>query len=302
MNKKSSTSYQVSNMRQGPLVAVVGQTASGKSTIATQLARQFNGEIIAADSWTVRKRLDIGTAKPSAQERANAPHHMIDIIEPCDDFTAVEFQRRARRVIDDIIERGKLPLLVGGTGLYVDSVLYNYSFSPKASKTERETYNKMTITQLLAEADSRGIDTSSIDIRNKRRIIRLLETGGHNPIKQPLRKNTLILGVRLPKEALGQRIEARVEQMIADGLEQEVRVLSETYGWQCEGLKGIGYIEWRDYFEGNQSLEQTKQRIIQSTNKLAKRQHTWFKRSSDIVWCDDIETAKQQMYAFLAEK
>lgn len=283
-------------------MAVVGQTALGKSTIATQLARQFNGEIIAADSWTVRKKLDIGTAKPSMRERTNVPHHMIDIIEPCADFNAVEFQRRTRRVIDNIIERGKLPLLVGGTGLYVDSVLYDYSFSPKASKAERETYNKMTIAQLLAEADSRGVDASSIDIRNKRRIIRLLETDGYNPIKQSLRKNTLVLGLHLSKETLGQRIEWRVEQMIAAGLEHEVRVLSEAYGWQCEGLKGIGYIEWRDYFDGNQSLEQTKQRIIQSTNKLAKRQHTWFKRSSDIVWCDDIETAKRQMYAFLAEK
>lgn len=287
-------------MPQGPLVAIVGQTASGKSTIAMQLAKEFTGEIIAADSWTVRKQLDIGTAKPSPQDRNEITHHLIDIIEPDDNFTAVEFQRLARQAIEDISARKKLPLLVGGTGLYVDSILYNYSFSPPGSDAQREQYNHMTIEQLIAEARQKHLDLTSIDIRNKRRIIRLLETGGFVPKKQLLRPNTLVIGVQSSKDKLQQKIEERVSQMLVSGLEQEVKSLSEQYGWDCEGLKGIGYIEWRDYFSGQQSVEQTKLRIIQATRQLAKRQRTWFKRNKDIVWCSSLEEARQQMYTFLS--
>ncbi len=299
MNKKSSNSYKMSNMSQTPLVAIVGQTASGKSAIAMQLAKEFNAEIIAADSWTVRKQLDIGTAKPSAGDRQSVGHHLIDIVEPCEDFTAVEFQRSAKTAIKDIASRGKLPLLVGGTGLYVDSILYDYSFSRKGSSKERERYNAMTIDELLKEATGRNLNTSIIDVRNKRRIIRLLETNGAVPQRRPLRPNTLVLGVKIPKQQLESAIKQRVNQMIRSGLETEVRKLCEKYGWECEGLKGIGYIEWRDFLDGDQTLEQTKQRIIQSTRQLAKRQHTWFKRSQDINWCSSYEQVQHKMCTFL---
>ncbi len=300
MTKKSNIKYQISDMLQGPLVVIVGQTASGKSAIAMQLAKEFSGEIIAADSWTVRRQLDIGTAKPSLGEQNKTPHHLIDIVDPCGDFTAVEFQRLARQASQDISWRNKLPLLVGGTGLYIDSILYNYSFSPKGTELQRERYNQMSIEQLIQEASDRQLNLESIDIRNKRRIIRLLETDGYAPQKQPLRPNTLVIGIKYPREQLLSQIEARVERMIQAGLEQEVRDLSEHYGWDCEGLKGIGYIEWRDYFSGQQSLEQTKQRIIQATRQLAKRQNTWFKRNKDIIWCSSIDDVRQQMYTFLS--
>lgn len=289
-----------SDMPQGPLVAVVGQTASGKSAIAMQLAEEFTGEIIAADSWTVRRQLDIGTAKPSLIERSRVPHHLIDIVDPCGDFTAVEFQRLARQAIQDISMRNRVPLLVGGTGLYIDSILYDYSFSPKGTELQRERYNQMTIEQLIQEATARQLNLESIDICNKRRIIRLLETDGYVPKKQPLRADTLIIGIKYPKEQLLTQIETRVERMVQAGLEKEARYLSEHYGWGCEGLKGIGYIEWRDYFLAQQSLEQTKQRIIQATRQLAKRQNTWFKRNQDIIWCSSIDDVRQQMYTFLS--
>lgn len=284
----------------GSLIAIVGQTASGKSDLAMRAAVELGCEIIAADSWTVRRQLDIGTAKPTLDVQRQVPHHLLDIVEPCADFTAVEFQRQAQRAIHDIQARSNVPLIVGGTGLYVDSVLYDYTFSPKSTDSERQRYNAMSREELLAEADLKMLDTSSIDIRNKRRIIRLLETGGHQPSRQSvLRPSTLVVGLSIDKLQLHQRIEQRVGAMLAAGLEQEVANLAQAYGWDCEGLKGIGYREWRDYFLADQSLEQTRFRIIQATKQLAKRQHAWFKRSGDIDWCVGADEALQKMYAFL---
>lgn len=284
----------------GPLIAIVGQTASGKSDLAMRAAIELGSEIIAADSWTVRKKLDIGTAKPTLDIQRKVPHHLLDIVEPCADFTAVEFQRQAQRAIHDIQARSNVPLIVGGTGLYIDSVLYDYTFSPKSTDSERQRYNAMSREELLMEAEAKMLDASSIDTRNKRRIIRLLETGGHQPSRQLfLRPNTLVVGLSIGKQQLHQRIEQRVDTMLEAGLEQEVANLAQAYGWDCEGLKGIGYREWRDYFVGNQSLEQTRFRIIQATKQLAKRQHTWFKRSEDIDWCANVDEALQKMYAFL---
>lgn len=301
MNKISNIRHQTSDIPQGPLIAIVGQTASGKSALALEIAQNIGGEIISADSWAVRRELDIATAKPSRQEQALTPHHLIDIVSPCDDFTAVEFQRQCYEAIYGINIRGNMPILVGGTGLYIDSVLYNYSFSPKKPAELRATYNDMTINELLTEAKERNLDTSQIDTRNKRRIIRLLETDGHQPTKQPLRDNTCLIGLQVGRADLHARIERRVDTMLAQGLEDEVKQLSEKYGWECEGLKGIGYIEWQDYFLGSQSLEQTRLRIIQSTNQLAKRQQTWFKRNRDIIWCASQAEALQKMYTFLGK-
>lgn len=301
MNRKSSISCQASDISQGPLVAVVGPTASGKSALALSLAKAFEGEIVAADSWTVRQELEIGTAKPTEQERAAVPHHMLDVVPPCADYTAVLFQRQAQAAITDITSRGKVPILVGGTGLYIDSVLYDYTFSPPGPIEERQRLNELSIADLLAEAAKRQLDTSQIDVRNKRRIIRLIETNGYRPSKQPLRAQTCILGLRISKEVLHERIAARVDQMLTAGLEREVLHLSQKYSWDCEGLKGIGYIEWQDYFVGKKTLEQTRQQIITNTKHLAKRQQTWFKRNADIVWIDDITAAKQQLYTFLKE-
>jgi tRNA dimethylallyltransferase len=267
-----------------PLLAVVGETASGKSALALRLAEQFNGELICADSWTVRRQLNIGTAKPTTEEQASVPHHLLDVVDPDEDFTAAVFKRLALEAITNISARGKLPILVGGTGLYIDGVLYDYSFLPPAEPGVREALNALTIPELLARIDAAGIDLGQADIRNKRRLIRLLETGGSEQHKHPLRSNTLIIGLQPDRDLLKERIIARVDTMLNQGLEQEVAALSKAYGWDTEGLKGIGYREWRDYFLGSQTLAQTRERIISSTVGLAKRQRTWFKRNKSIHW------------------
>lgn len=266
------------------LIVIVGETASGKSALAMTLAEKFNGEIICADSWTVRREVNIGTAKPSIEDQKRVKHHLLDVAGPDEDFTAAVFKDLANKAIQDIADRGKLPIMVGGTGLYVDGVLYDYGFLPAGDRGEREELNQLNNEQLLNKIADLRLDLSGIDTRNKRRLIRLIETKGQRPIKNEYRKNTLILGINNDRTALVQRISQRVDNMIEAGLEAEVRSLVEHYGWECEALKGVGYSQWRGYFEDAATLDQTRQKIIKATLDLAKRQRTWFKRNKSIQW------------------
>lgn len=266
------------------LVIIVGETASGKSSLALRVAEAYDGELICADSWTVRRELNIGTAKPSTKEQQRVRHHLLDVVGPEEDFTAAVFKRLANEAITDISGRGKLPIMVGGTGLYVDGVLYDYNFLPAGDRHKRAELNELSNEELLARIDAAGLELGNVDIRNKRRLIRLLETDGAAQVKHELRVNTLIIGLQPDRDELKARITARVQAMIDQGLEDEVHRLSAQYGWDCEGLKGIGYREWQDYFLGPQSLNQTTERIVSSTVGLAKRQRTWFKRNKSIQW------------------
>lgn len=275
------------------LIVIVGETASGKSSLGLKVAQNFNGEIIATDSWTVRQEVNIGTAKPSEKEQELVPHHLLDVVEPCGDFTASVFKDLATEAIKDIESRGRLPIMVGGTGLYIDGVIFDFNFLPEGDREAREELNDMTAEELVELAQTEGLDTSEIDTRNKRRIIRLIETKGAIPTRQPLRPNTLLVGLQPDREELKSRITQRVERMIKSGLEEEVKTLSDRYGWECEALKGIGYIEWKEYFEGEQDFATIKQRIIKSTIDLAKRQRTWFKRNPHINWFNDPKKAHQ---------
>ncbi len=309
-----------------PLIVIVGETASGKSALAMELAEKFDGELICADSWTVYKGFDIGTAKPPKEERARVPHHLLDVADPKEGFSAVLFQKLAKQAIADISKRGKLPIMAGGTGLYIDSILYDYGFLPPSDPSLRQELNAMSLEQVLARADESGLDTSGIDLRNKRRVIRLIENNGVRPTRHELRSNTLVLGISTNRDQLRERIEQRVDGMLAAGLENEVRKLAERYGWDAEPMKGIGYIEWRSYFQarhisgeslrsgahvpqstlrsgtqlssrtalepespnvGGVSVADVRERIIKATMDLAKRQRTWFKRNNSIQWLSD---------------
>jgi tRNA dimethylallyltransferase len=267
-----------------PLIVIVGETASGKSALAMELAQRFDGEIICADSWTVYKGFDVGTAKPSNKERLLIPHHLLDVADPRGGFNAVVFQELAFAAINAIVRRGKLPILVGGTGLYVDSVIYTYEFLEKPPEGMREELNKLSLNELLEMAEGEGLLTREIDTRNKRRVIRLIESGGELPSRKPLRDNALLLGVNVPREQLRTRIESRVDTMLFAGLEGEVRQLAAEYGWDAEPMKGIGYWQWKDYFDGKIGLEAVREKIIKSSMDLAKRQRTWFKRNESIQW------------------
>jgi len=266
------------------LLVIAGTTASGKTDLALKIAKTYGGEIISADSWTVYEGFDIGTSKPTITQQKAVKHHLLDVRQATDGFNAPMFKELAEKAIRDIRKRGKLPILVGGTGLYIDSVLYDFGFLPSVSREERERFNRMSLPELLEIAQLQNIDLTDIDTRNKRRVIRAIEAKGEKPTKKELRANTLIVGLWLEPEELKQRIEQRVDAMLAAGLEQEVKSLADKYGWDVEPMKGIGYREWQNYFAGGQNLEQARARIISSTNNLAKRQRTWFKRNKDIQW------------------
>lgn len=268
------------------LIAVVGETASGKSDLAFKIAKTYRGEVISADSQTVYRSFDIGTAKSTTAQQKAVKHHLLDVRGANSGFNAPMFKQMANEAIADIQKRGKLPILVGGTGLYMDSVLYDYSFLPDVSREERQRSNSLTISQLIKFADKLNISLVDIDTRNKRRIIRAIEAGGAKPTRSKLRPGTLIIGLRTDNEHLKESIETRVDKMLAAGLEAEVKDLSQKYGWDIEPMKGIGYQQWREYFEGEQTWEQTRHRIIAATNQLAKRQRTWFKRNPDVHWFD----------------
>jgi len=269
-----------------PLICVVGQTATGKSSLGLDIAKEWNGEIICADSWTIRKGVNIGSAKPSIEDQKLVPHHLINLIEPDQDFNAALFKNLASKAIADITNRGKLPIMVGGTGLYIDSIIYDYSFSKGSDPKTRQKLNKLDLTQLLHKVNDSGLDISDIDVRNKRRLIRLIETNGTRPTKKGLRDNTLMLGVSLDKDELKQHVISRVDAMLAAGLESEVQELFQRYGWQAEALKGIGYAQWKEYFLGSENLDQVREKIIQATMNLAKRQTTWFQRNKSIHWLE----------------
>lgn len=281
-----------------PLIVIVGPTASGKSALALEIARRYNGEIICADSRTVYRHMDIGTAKPNAAERAEIAHHILDVVTPDQSFTAAEFKRQALGLINDIAARGRLPIMVGGTGLYIDGVIFDYAFLPPVPAEERAELEAMSLEQLQAEVSSRGI-TMPEDPKNKRRLVRALETNGEIPIKRGLRANTLLIGMDISKATVDERIRGRVDAMYRQGFVEEARTLAETYGWDAPGLSAPGYKAIRSYFEGEVTLEETKAIFAQNDSNLAKRQRTWFKRNPHIKWIQNAAEADRLIKEFL---
>ncbi len=270
-----------------PLIAIVGETASGKTGAAIEIAKRVNGEIICADSRTVYKQLDIATAKPTKAERGEIPHHLIDIVSPNEKFSAAQFKRLAEKCIQDISHRGKIPIVVGGTGLYVDALLYNFQFTNKSNETYRTQLLQMNDEELTTLLKTKNIDTSSLNTKNRRHVIRAIERGNTQPVRSVLRKNTVVLGITLDRELLKKRITTRVDQMFSEGVIEEIRAVSDMYGWDVEALSGANYTVVRDHLLGKASEQDVREAFIKRDISLAKRQRTWFKRSRDIEWFSD---------------
>lgn len=282
-----------------PLVAIVGETASGKSELALHLAEKFGGEIIAADAMTIYKGFTIGTAKPGLEDQKRIKHHLLDIAAADEGFSAARYQQSAHNVIEDIHKRKKLPIMVGGSGLYINSVLFEYDFRNEVSLEQRKKLEIMSLAELQKIARTNGLDLDSIDSQNKRRIIRLIETGGAISAPKPLREHTLVIALSTDRSQLLQSVEHRVDSMIEAGLEQEVKSLSESYGWDVEPMKSIGYREWHAYFDGSRSLDETRQQIITDTMRLAKKQRTWFRRNKSIHWITEQREAVELVTTLL---
>lgn len=296
-------------MKLTPLIVVVGPTASGKTALSIPLARAFSGEVIAADSRTMYKEMNIGTAKPQGSGEAaggmsvlfgekpliyeEIPHWGMNLKNPDETFTASEFQVYADKKVDEIRKRGNMPMLVGGTGLYVAAVVDRPSFAEVAPdpalRIELATKSNEELFEEIAEKDP---DTAArIDAKNRRRLERALEilrTTGKRlaevQTRGPARYNPLMLGVEVSREVLNERIEVRVDAMIAAGLIDEVRALREKYGDDAPGMTGIGYRQFTAFFRGESTLKDAILSLKYDTKQYAKRQMTWFQRDKRIQW------------------
>lgn len=285
-------------MAAAPLVVIVGPTASGKTALAIELAARFGGEIICADSRTIYRGMDIGTAKPTARERQLVPHWGLDIVEPGGHFTAADFKRYANERIDNIRMRGKIPFLVGGTGLYVDGVIFDYQFGPKSEPTLRERLESMTVEQLHEYCIKNNIMLPE-NSKNKRYLVRAIESNGNNNSSDnSLIDNCIIVGIATDRDVLRTRIERRSEQLFANGVVEEAKTLGEKYGWDSEAMTGNIYPLVKNYLDGSLTLDEVKERFVILDWRLAKRQLTWLKRNRHIAWYDR-ESAKRYLVQIL---
>lgn len=275
-----------------PIVAIYGPTASGKSDLAMDIARRFNGEIICADSRTIYRGMDIGTAKPSSKDQQEIPHHVIDIVDPGDTFSAYDFKKFATIAIKEIHSKGKLPIVVGGTGLYMDALLYDYQFAPKGDAEMRIKLEKMTLEELYSYCRKNNIKLPEND-KNKRYVVRNIERQPHciRSKRSPI-STSIIVGISTDKDTLRKRIAQRIEHMFEHGVVEEATLLGKKYGWDHESMTGNIYRLIRLYLSGELSLDEVKEKSIQSDWKLVRRQLTWLRRNSDIYW-GDAEKAEQ---------
>jgi tRNA dimethylallyltransferase len=292
----------MSNKNLLPLIVILGPTASGKSNLAIKLAKKFNGEIVSADSRQIYQEMDIGTAKITKEEMAGIPHYLIDIIKPNQEFTLAQFKKKAVKIIKDIQKRGKLPFLVGGTGLYIQAVVDNLQIPEvKPNKELRANLEKQTNQELydqLKKLDPKALEV--IDINNKRRMIRALEVclTTKKPFSQQKQKgaplfNILQIGLKPDKETLKKRIYQRTEKMLKAGLIEEVKKLVKKYSPNLPSMSGIGYQEIIQYLQGKITLEQAKELIKVHTRQYAHRQIIWFKRDQRIYWIKNYSEAKK---------
>lgn len=286
-----------------PLIILTGPTAAGKTTLSISLAKAVGGEIISADSMQVYRQMDIGSAKIRPEEMQGIPHYLIDVLEPDEPFHVVRFQEMAKQAIEQIYRKGKIPILVGGTGFYIQAVLYDIDFTESGGDTsfrrELEELSKTKgvecLHEMLAKADP--VSAEEIHAHNVKRVIRALEyfhqTGSriseHNALQRQKESPYCFAYFVLndDRQRLYERINCRVDQMIEDGLEEEVRRLkAQGYTRDLVSMQGLGYKEMLDYLDGKCTLEEAVTIIKRDTRHFAKRQITWFKRERDVIWIE----------------
>ena len=284
-----------------PIICIAGPTASGKTALAVALARELDGEVVSCDSMQVYRRMDIGTAKPSPEERQGIPHHMIDVAEPWEDYSVSRYCADAAPIVEDIVSRGKTAIIAGGTGLYMDSLIRGNDFAPFPSTGVRECLEQEAdrdgMEALLARL--RAVDPEAaarLHLSDRKRIIRAmevyLETGetitAHNRRTQalPPRFSPIWLGLDFESRAgLYSRIDRRVDMMLEAGLLEEIRALLRSgIPEKCTAMQAIGYKEFTDALDGRCTVEAAADRVRQSSRRYAKRQLTWFRRNSRIHW------------------
>ena len=284
-----------------PLIVIVGPTASGKTSLAIQLAKKYRGEIICADSRTVYRGMNIGTAKPSLEEQQEVSHWGLDLVDPGDSFSVSQFKGYTRQKIKEIRSRGNIPFLVGGTGLYIDSVIFDFQFGAKYSKEKRANLQEMTISELQQYCVNHDVALPE-NSKNKRYLIRAIERAGKKPsgLEVPL-SNTIVVGITTGKQLLRQRITDRAKKMFKDGVVEETIGLANNAGWCNEAMTGNVYPIIKKLIEKEIDEDQAIRKFIVSDVNLVKRQLTWFRRNPFIEW-GDIHSCEQYLSRVLDSK
>ncbi len=302
-----------------PIVYVIGgPTASGKSKLAVELAKKVNGEIISADSMQIYKEMNIGTAKVNKEEMQGVQHYLVDFVSPDERYSVSNFKKDAEKAIEEMLEKGKTPIVVGGTGLYIDSLIYGIEFQNEEVDLEyREKLNKI--------ADEKGLESlykkaqeidpeamKKISINDRKRIIRVLEIyhkTGKTKTEQELqsRKNEVkyeykVFAITMDREKLYERIEKRVDFMIEQGLIEEVKQILEKYHTFPTAMQGLGYKEVVEYLEGSCTKEEMIEKIKKETRHYAKRQLTWFRKNKEIIWLDGEKSTDENVSIILGLK
>ena len=290
------------------VLAIVGPTAVGKTGFGIMCANIFNGEIISGDSIQIYKGLDIGSAKPTKQEQSQATHHLIDIKEPTDNYSVKEFQDLGRKYIEEINAQNKLPIIVGGTGLYIKALLYDYTFYDEDEEDNQyEDLSNQQLYNLLLEKDPKALE--KIHINNRKRLVRALNVyEKHNKGISEIKDNQehkpiydcMIIGLTTSRDNLYQRIDGRVDKMIQDGLVQEIKeLLNSGISFDNQCMQAIGYKEFKDYFNNTKTLEECINAVKVNSRHFAKRQYTFFNNQMDIKWFENKQEALKEVEQWL---
>lgn len=293
------------------IYVIGGPTASGKSKLAVELAKRINGEIISADSMQIYKDMNIGTAKLTKEEMQGIKHHLLDFVSPEERYSVANFKTDAKIKIEEILKKGKTPIIVGGTGLYIDSMIYGIEFQDeKIDKEYREELNELAEKEGLERLyeEARKIDPEAmkkISINDKKRIIRVLEiyhkTGKtKTEVEKESRKNEIkynykMFAITMNREKLYERIEKRVDQMIEQGLIEEVQSILNKYHKFPTAMQGLGYKEVVEYLENKLTKEEMIEKIKKKTRHYAKRQLTWFRKNKETIWLDGEKTLEKNL-------
>lgn len=302
-------------MKKEKVVVICGPTASGKTALSIELAKKINGEIVSCDSMQIYKEMDIGTAKTTKEEMQGIKHYMLDIISPEERYSVADYKKEAKNAIREIIKKGKTPIVVGGTGLYVDSLIYeieylNIEFDEEYRKKLEIQVEKEGLENLYEQA--KKIDPEAIkkiSQNDKKRIIRILEiyhATGYNKTEQERKSREKepefdykVYGLNMPREKLYKRIDLRVDIMIKQGLIEEVEKIYKKYSEFPTAMQGLGYKEVVEYLNNNLTKEEMIEKIKQETRRYAKRQMTWFRKNKQTIWLDTENTVQNNLQIIL---
>ena len=302
-------------MEKEKVIVICGPTASGKTALSIELAKKINGEIVSCDSMQIYKEMDIGTAKPTKEEMQGIKHYMIDIISPDERYSVADYKKQAKEAIKEILSKGKVPIVVGGTGLYVDSLIYEIDYPEiefdekyrKELEQEVEEKGLNTLYEKAKEIDEEAI--KKISPNDKKRILRILEiyhATGKNKTEQEKesRKNKpefnyKVFALNMERSKLYDRINKRVDIMIENGLIEEVENIYKKYNEFPTAMQGLGYKEVVDYLEKRLTKEKMIEKIKQETRRYAKRQLTWFRKNKETIWLNEEDTIQNNIKIIL---